>query len=252
MRNFLFTLSVLSLFVGCASTQVNKEEAQKIKKVAIIGFTMDYKMGIKENFVSALKGQENTMGGNVQTKSTAKIFDRKLAKLTYINLTKELENVGWKVVSYKDTLKSPTLNTYYKKKVKVGYLPLNSGFERIEAKGIPQYHNIQSLKKTPKLQQIAKELGVDTLLFTYANSGYSCMSVPIKGCVNTPKYFTNIIVQAYNPNTRKTIFNFSEKGPKIKAAEDLKYGLKKREYAMLMGNSVASKQMASKIKTKMN
>ena len=252
MKLRILLLTALTFLLGCATTQINKEEAKKIRKVAIVGFTMDYKMSFKENLKSALMGNENTMGGNLQTKSTARVFDRKLAKLSYKSLAKELQSVGWDVLSYDRTQRSPTLKAYYNKKVKIGFMPLNRGFERIEANGIPQYHNIQSLKKTPQLEAIAKELGVDTLIFAYATSGWACMSVPVKGCVNTPKYFTSMVVKAYNPSSKQTVFTVSEKGPKIKATDDIKYGLKKREYAMLMGNSVASKQMASKIKTKMD
>ena len=37
---------------GCASSQIKVVEAQKIKRVAIVGLTLDYSMSFKENALS--------------------------------------------------------------------------------------------------------------------------------------------------------------------------------------------------------
>jgi hypothetical protein len=247
MSKFISKLIVILALGGCASSKIKVEEAKKIRKVAVVGFTMDYSQSFKENFKSTLKGEQKTQSPNgfgVINGAFAKA--EPLAQNTYKAVIKSLKKTGWDVLSYKETVKSPSLKNYYNKKVKKGYFPLVKGKSRIAAKGIPQHYYIEGLRKSPILDSIAKELGVDALVFAYSNTTKKCMGV-MGNCVNTPKYNSQVMITVYDAIKDHKIVFSSFKGPNVKKQAQGKYKMDRLKTAMWMANIKAFEGVSLKI-----
>lgn len=173
-----------------------------------------------------------------------------LAQYTYVEASKALRKMGWQVVSYKETLKSPSLKKYYNKKIKKGYFPLTRGRRRIEVNGIPQHYYIQGLRKSPVLDSITRELGVDALVFLYMNTNRKCMSVA-GNCVNAPKYSSSVTLNAYDALRDKSLINMSFNGPKIKKQKNAYKKLNVTKTSMLTASSRALEGLGEKLGTKL-
>ena len=128
--------------------------------------------------------------------------------------------MGWTVASYKKAVSSRTLSNYYKKPVKTGFLPLQSRNERLEKKGVPQYHNAYSLKGTGKYAKIAKELGVDALIFVYVDTQ---MSNSIGMGLGTYKFKAKIKLDVINPRTEEKILSLTVDGDGIEEKKQARW-----------------------------
>lgn len=239
----------MMLLANCASTSVDKVEIKKVRRVAIVGFTLDYSMPISGRLKSLLMGNESKMG---MSKVGGRIVEKPLSKKAYDHLNRSLNKTGWKVLSKSQTESSTTLKAYYDKKVKKGFLPLQSGHERYEASGIPQFHNIQSLKKSEKLKQIAKELKVDALIFVYTltNASNAFSLGPI--AMGKTKYNAEFIFDVYHPFLNKNILKTVHTGGKVKLDSSQSKTKNKREMGSYKGFVNATKELVTKIKKEIN
>jgi len=251
MYKIVMTLFSTALLIGCAGGQLKVEEAKRIKKVAIVGFTMDYTMSFNENLKSTLKGEQSNEGrpGGIVTIDGSFGKADPLAAYTYNEAFKSLSKMGWDVLSYKETLRSPSLKKYYNRKVKKGYFPLTRGKKRLGLNGIPQHYYIQGLRKSPVLDAITKELKVDALVFLYSNTNKKCIGVA-GNCVNTPKYSSNILFNTYDALSDKTLINMNFNGPKVKKLKSPYQNLSKIKSSMLASNKKAFDGFAKKLNQK--
>lgn len=205
-------LALVLFLTGCASTQIDQAGLEKVKKVAIVGFTLDYSLSQADRFKSALMGREKKMG---LSKVGGRIVEKAISNKAYQQLAKDLNKTRWKVAPYSRVVNAPTVKAFYNKKVKVGFLPLKSGYERYKANGVPQYHFIQALKKSGKLKQMASEIGVDALVFVYVSAGWSkAFSLGPIGFGST-KYRSNILLDVYSPFKNKNLLKKVLNGKKV-------------------------------------
>lgn len=249
MKIKIIAMFALVLTTGCTSLSIKEPEIRKVKKVAVIGFTLDYSLPLAGRFKSFLMGKESSTVGGM--KSGAHATTKPIAHKAYATFVQDLKASGWSVLSKDKTLKSPTLNAFYNKKVKFGYLPLQAYKERYRVEGIPQYHYIQALKKTPKLQQIAKELGVDSLVFVYFDTrmGHFLSLGPIK--IGPKHYRSQMLVRVYNPFTKKDLVLGGHLGKKVYLDKSKVYKKGHRtQYGSLQGLQNTSKGFVSKLKVK--
>lgn len=187
MKKALLLSTVILFISGCASLggTYEKEKVQKIKKIAVIGFSYDAPLETSDHVLSALSGNEKSSGpGMMEGQKWEKILpETSYSKEVYDQLTAELKKSGWKVSSAADVKKSPSVTAYYNKSVKVGYLPLEKGDGRYERSGIPQYVNAASLAGKQEFAKIAKELGVDAVAIAYVHAKGS-QSIPMLSTIH--------------------------------------------------------------------
>ena len=249
MKMKIITVFALALTTGCSSMVVKNPEIQKVKRVAVVGFTLDYSLPLAGRFKSVLMGNESKIG---MSKAGAHATTKPIAHKAYSTFVQDLKASGWRVLSKDKTLSSPTLNAFYNKKIKKGYLPLQSFKERYKVEGMPQYHYIQALKKTPKLQKIAKELGVDALVFVYFNTSInSFLSLgPIK--IGPVHYRSQMMVDVYDPFIKKNVLKggFTGKKTYLDKSQVYRKG-SKTQYGTFQGLQNASKGIVAKMKDKM-
>ena len=92
----LILLCISGLSFGCASTSINKEEIAKIRRVAVVGFTMDYNLDLKGGLKSVLMGRERKMG---MTKVDHHSGEKPISKHSYDYVIHKLKDTGWQVLS---------------------------------------------------------------------------------------------------------------------------------------------------------
>lgn len=248
-------LLVLGLaLTGCGSMggKFDKTAVQNVKSIAIVGYTMDYKMGAGDTLKSAVLGGEKTdgMAGKMDQRSE----ETALSKATYDQLVKALHGMNWKVVSADDAASSSTLKAFNGKSVKTGFLPLQQRHARQERTGIPMYHHIGALaaKDPAQMKAIARELGVDALAFVYVNTEFGTgFSVGPFG-VGTYEYKSNIILDIYDPLKGELIGKVTVDGEGVKEDKTPKsFGGDVIMANTFSGVQGASKLLVSKIKEKM-
>lgn len=243
---------MLAALAGCASTAYDKAAVDKVHKVAIVAYTIDYNLDLGAGLKSALMGGEQTMG--MTGKIENKIVETDVAKAAYEELVKQLRNTSWKVSSPEAVASSPAVKAFYERRVKVGFLPLQAKHERYERAGIPQYHHIASLKgKTPnELQAMASQLGVDALAFVYVDTNLG-HAASIGGFgVGSTKYSSSMIFDLYDPRTDKTILKVTVNGEPTTVEKNPKtFGGNATEAGTFLGIEKASAQLVDKIKAKL-
>lgn len=221
MRSFPAFLLIL-FFTACAgkSTTVNKEALAKVRSVAIVAYTMDYNMDLKSSLGSALMGGEQKMG---MSKVENRVVERPISKRSYGQLVKALKDAGFQVRGFTSTQKSPTLSSYYAKKVKTGFLPLQSRHERLEKQGVPQYHNVYSLKGSGKLASIARELKVDALVFAYIDTDVSnSFSLGPIG-LGSYSYSSEVKLDVIDPRSEEKILSIALTGDGVDEEKEAKW-----------------------------
>jgi hypothetical protein len=221
------TLVVLFMFIfitGCASLggTYDKEKVQKVKKIALIGFSYDAPLETGDHMVSALMGNEQSSGpGMMAGQKWEKILpETPYSKEVYDQLVAGLKKDGWQVKPADVVRNSPSLKAFYNKSVKVGYLPLEKGDGRFERTGIPQYIHAASLAGKQEFAKIAKELGVDAVASAYVHAKGS-QSIPL---ISTIHHSSTTMFQIYDPVTDTLIMNFVSNGPDVEGKTKTKIG----------------------------
>lgn len=155
---------------GCASlgTIVDQQEAKKVKKMAILGFT-----------INRTSGEGPTVGfGNKKLTQAQK--DREVQYEILEELRRNIEKkTGWTVLSLEDLKKSKTYLEIYKKK---SYRPrmVDVTFKGVE--NLMDYHTASFLASKPeKLKAVAKELGIDAYALFSENQLVATAAVNILG-----------------------------------------------------------------------
>lgn len=237
---------VLAL-TGCGSMggKFDKEKVQTVKSIAIVGYTLDYKMGAGDTLKSAVLGGEKTdgMAGKMNQRSE----ETALSKATFDQVAKALGGMHWRVLDADRTASSSTLKEFNARSVKIGFLPLQQRHARQERNGIPMYHHVASLaaKEPEQMKAIAKELGVDALAIVYVNTEFGTgFSVGPFG-VGTYEYKSNIILDIYDSRSSELI------GKVIVDGEGVKEDKTPKAFGgdVIMANTFAGVQGASKLLT---
>ena len=216
MKNIFLLSLVCTALAACAT--FDKEAVSKVKKVAIVGYTFDYNMSTSKQIGSSLMGGEKSVGsgtGMNMGKIVNKIKQTPVSKSAYNHIAKELKKTGWQVLPGNKVRQSPTLKAFYNKKVKMGMWPLKQGKERYRREGIPQNHFLAGRRGEGELAKIAKELGVDALVFVYAETD---IGNPL-GILGPPKYSAKIMLDLMDKQGEKYIMRTSVNGDQVKETQ---------------------------------
>ncbi len=209
-------MAVLLTACGSMGGKFDKAAVEKVKSVAIVGYTMDYSMDLGDSLKSAVLGKEKTMG--MGGKMDASSVESPVSKAGYDQVVKALKGASWKVIGADEAAASSTLKAFNGRSVKTGFLPLQSRHERQERTGIPHYHHIGALaaKDPAQMKAIARELGVDAVAFVYVdtNVGNSFSLGPIG--LGTYEYSSSMIVDIWDPRSDQIIAKLAINGDGVK------------------------------------
>ena len=224
MKKALLLLTVPLFLARCASLggTYEKEKVQQIKKIAVIGFSYDAPLETSEHLLSALSGDENSMGPGMMggQKMEKTLPETPYSKEVYDQFVASLKRAGWQAKSASEVRKSPSLKVFYDKPVKIGYLPLTKGDGRYEREGIPQFVHAAGVAGKQQFTQMAKELGVDTVAVVYVHAKGS-QTIPM---MSTIHHSASVTLQIFDPATDSQIMNFSSDGPEVAGQTKSKIG----------------------------
>jgi hypothetical protein len=224
MKLKIALLAIAISAAGCAMVPTEDKEAySKIKKVAIVGYTLDYGQDVKSSLGSSLMGgggSTNSMGGITENRP----YESPISKAAYDNMVKALQQMKWTVVGADKVMTSAALREFHAKNMKWGSQPLQPRHERQERIGIPQYHHMNALvgKKNGPLQTIAAELGVDALAFVYVETNIT-YPVSMGGLgMGSASYYSQVNVDFYNPAKDQLMMRVRATGDEMKQGEGSK------------------------------
>lgn len=245
MKQVLVFLAVSLAFTGCGSMggKFDKAAVSNVKSIAIVGYTMDFKMGAGDTLTSAVLGGEKTqgMGGKMDSRSE----ETALSKATYEQVVKSLRGMKWKVLDADDVAASPVLKAFNARSVKTGFLPLQQRYARQEKAGVPHYHHMgaYAAKDAAAMKTLARELGVDAVAFVYVTTKFGTgFSVGPFG-VGTYEYSSTIIFDIYDPRSDQLI------GKVVVDGEGVKEDKAPKSFGgdVIVANSFAGVQGASSL-----
>jgi hypothetical protein len=225
-KNLLYlSLFASFLFSACSSTQkVDKEALSRIKKAAIVGFTMD-----QEEAASGKTIFDQVMGRNDTGdygKIGVEIKESQHASMAYDIALKTLSTrLGMEFVPRSKVVENPMVQAFYEYKNKT-FQParqvLNSMHYRYEAKGVPQFYYLHNSKKE-ELNQLAKSLGVDALVMV--NSTTELVQTALLGMsLGTPESRATISLYIYDPKTSDYPVLLIARGDKISTKDKIFLG----------------------------
>jgi hypothetical protein len=218
-------LLIVPLFLArCASMSgtYEKEKVQQINKIAVIGFSYDAPLETSDHLLSALSGDEHSMGPGMMggQKMEKTLPETTYSKEVYDQFVTSLKSAGWQVKSASEVRKSPSLKAFYDKAVKIGYLPLTKGDGRYEREGIPQFVHAAGLAGKQQFTQMAQELGVDAVAVVYVHAKGS-QTIPM---ISKIHHSASVMLQIFDPTTDSQIMNFSSDGPEVEGQTKTKIG----------------------------
>ncbi len=253
----ILSLFILALLLGCSSftKKVDKEALKQVKKVALVGYTVDYKKPLtgKNLLAHVLTGSERDDGYGKIIKS---IDENLVSKQTYNDLTKKIEAMtGWQFVPYSKVVRSPTISRMYqmkKKTVQTGVPPLRGGNDRLERSRIPQTYYIHQADINDK-RKLAKELGVDAIvtarIITHVNQ-FKVLGIGFGDL----KFQSNVILEVLEPNRDESILRISEMGEEISSVDSKFMGFNSEDEHMkktYKGIYVATDELLNEMKAEM-
>lgn len=224
MKNNLVLIGLLLFITQCASLggTYEKEKIQKIRKIAIVGFSYDMPLETGDHMMSALMGKEKSVGPGMMAgqKMETASNETPASRQVYDQLVANLKKTGWQVRNAEDVKNSPSVKAFYNKNVKIGYLPLAQGDGRFERDGIPQYVHVASLKGKNEFAKMAKDLGVDAVAVVYVQAKGS-QTIPF---VTTLKHSASFIFQIFDPNTDSLAMLYTNDGKEVEGLTKTKLG----------------------------
>lgn len=222
-RKAILSVSFLSL-THCASLggKYDKEKVEKIRAVAIVGFTYDAPLETSDHIMGTLMGKEKTMGGGaIMGSKTDRIEGETPTSLkVYNELVDSLKKTGWKVKSPEEVLASASVKEYYGRRVKHGMLPLEQGVGRYERKGIPQSHHVASAIGKGDFAKLARDLNVDAIVAVYVISR-GTQTVPMFTKIN---HSASVMIQIFDPVSDDLIMLSSSNGKEVGGSTKTKIG----------------------------
>lgn len=218
----LFTMALFTTHCATLGGTYEKEKVQKIKKIAVVGFSFDAPLETSDNLMSKLMGNEKDSGPGLMGSFKDEHAQKESAnsKAAYEHVVSSLKKVGWQIKSDSDVRSSSVVSTFYKKPIKIGMFPLEKGSGRFEKEGIPQYAHVGSLIGKGELAKMAKDLGVDAVAAVYVKSQGSS-SIPFVTNIN---HSASITIQIFDPVSDSVIMLFSSNGKEIKGTTKTKMG----------------------------
>lgn len=175
MKNCLL-LGLLLSIVSCSSLvdKVEKKDLAQVKKVAIIGFTVDRAQpNSGASIFMKMLGMDGGSSGNLNITPT----EDDQSNAAYALISSSLSNrMKVDVMPQAEVAKNNLIKMYFDKKnnvVQSGASFLRKGYERFEAKGIPQVYNVKTDRG--EIMEICKSLKVDAVVFVQI---YSHLDTP--------------------------------------------------------------------------
>lgn len=240
--SFLFITQCVSL-----GGTYEKEKVQKIKKIAVVGFSYDAPLETSSHMMSALSGKEKSAGPGLMAgqKNTYSEKETAASKEAYDHLVRNLKKTGWQVKSASDVKNSPSVKAFYSKSVKFGLLPLSQGEARYERDGVPEYVHVASLAGKQQFAKMAKELGVDAVAVAYVRAT-SSQTVPL---ISTIHHAATVTFQIFDPAADDLIMLFTSNGKEVEGQTKTKMG-KEFEASVQKGALASIDQFAVDLKAR--
>jgi hypothetical protein len=220
----IILLSLALFITQCATLggTYEKEKVQKIKKIAVVGFTFDAPLETSDHLMSKLMGNEKDSGPGLMGSFKDEHAQKETAnsKAVYENLVAGLKKVGWQIKSASEVRSSNAVANFYNKPIKIGMYPLEKGSGRYEKEGIPQYAHLSSMIGKGEFSKMAKDLGVDAIAAVHVKSQGSS-SIPFVTNIN---HEASITMQIFDSNSDSLIMLFTSNGKKVKGSTKTKMG----------------------------
>lgn len=169
MRNYIVAILVLA-FSSCAGTKINQEQLGKVKKVAIVGYTVQQLTpNSGEKVLKGLlggSGEQNPTGMAMYTAPLAKPAPH--VTQMFDDLEKDLENgMKWKVLSRSELKKNKAFQALYRDKMgnaRPRPMVNNKNYEMYHPDGIIEEFVLRDLDEA-KRDELISSLGVDAIAF---------------------------------------------------------------------------------------
>lgn len=189
----------VSFLSGCASTMVNQEELNKVKKVAVVGFTAYQPVAAKVSFdLGSGKLGADKYGSVIP--ETSKETDLMLAEIN-----KALNSVkGWKTMDPNAMKKNPVYMESWKSTM-TGWqnkMPPPQGVKTYGITDIMDKDGVRLLKPEGKVKLI-NALGVDAVIIVESNTMLD--STTIMG-IGQRKPFTQFHIEVFSANSDAPIW----------------------------------------------
>ncbi len=206
MSNFKYLGSMISLVLiasSCAGLvdKTDKEALQKVRSVAIVGFTFD-----QQEANSGKTLTDNLLGANdmgPMGKINVDVTESKIANYAYELAALTFQSkLGFKVLPQAKTAANAEVAKFYAAKdatFQTGVDPLMKQTYRYEAKGIPQAYYVHFASKE-KLNALAKSLGVDAIVLVRSKTRIAQSSVMGIG-VGSISSVNDVSALVYDPRT---------------------------------------------------
>lgn len=224
MKNLILILGSFLFITQCASLggRYDKEKVEKVRKIAIVGFSYDAPLETSDHLMSALSGKEHSAGPGLMAGQKAEHAEDETpeSKAVYDHLALSLKKVGWRVKSAAEVKAAPSVKAYFNKAVKMGFLPLQQGHGRFEREGIPQYAHVAGLAGKQEFKKMAQDLGVDAVAVAYVQAKGS-QSIPLVTKIN---HSAAVTIQVFDPTADELILLFSSNGKEIEGTTKTKIG----------------------------
>lgn len=221
MKVLIISTLLLLSFAGCVSTgpSVPAMELSQVKKVAIVGYTIN----VKDNDAKIFKSNFTFKTG------AGKIAESPLSEKVYDGLWEDLKKTtGWRILPTRKVTRNALVKSYYGKKMSkfmTGAAIPVKGFQRFERVGVPQSYYITN-RKVDK-GELAKALGVDAVVIYNINSTI-VKNFSIGGIgISKARYGATVAMEVYGSNGVRIFgLNSSAKGkvPKVNKANLPKFG----------------------------
>ncbi len=159
MKNISIIAMALWL-AACTSSRVKDQASvSKIKKVAIVAFTVTEPQGAKIS-LNIGKGLESAPGGSHMTETSPHIDSM------YTSLGENLRSkLKWQVVDLKDLKAHPAYKIAYKNTMEgwQNKMPTGQGLQDYEVEGLMDWNGLRLLKQEGR-EQLIQALGVDAII----------------------------------------------------------------------------------------
>ena len=214
----LLSLSLLITITACSSLvdKVEKDKLATVKKVAIVGFTMD--RANPKDAASVLKrilkiGTDD----KGMTVAVDLVHDEK-ADYAYSLVSKRLsERLNVSVLPQKEVMANKTIARLFAKKdekIQMGVTPNYANYERLEAKGIPQPYYVRN-EGPAVLQELCKELKVDAVMFVTTTAHTDSPGIWTLG-IGRVGAESDLAVQMYQPEIKEYTLVLNQRGDTVK------------------------------------
>lgn len=205
MKIKLFSISLLIILSGCATSKKNEAEVNKIKKVAVVAFSANLPASQKLSLDVMSGKTSGELGGSIITETSLTMNEI----FHHINQT-FLKNKNWKVLESNTMKKNPAYIQAYKTTMEgwQNKMPAGAGTKDYVVQDIMDKDGIRLLGPEGK-KQLIQALKVDAIIAASVTTnleGFTVMGIGKR------KPQSTVLIQVYNAFEESPIWFESFKG----------------------------------------